>query len=71
MLIVINGGAPVARGVQEERADERQGGLQEGRTRRGWAKFGDGKERVLRTQGLEERRGGARVSRKPQGHGRQ
>ena len=32
MLIVINTGAPGARGVQEGRADERQGGLREGRT---------------------------------------
>ena len=33
MLIVINTGAPGARGVLEGRADERQGGLQERRTR--------------------------------------
>ena len=32
VLVVINTGAPVARGVQEGRADERQGGLQERRT---------------------------------------
>ena len=34
VLIVINTGAPGARGVQEGRADERQGGLEEGRSRR-------------------------------------
>ena len=33
MLIIINTGEPGARGVQERRAVERQGGLQEGRTR--------------------------------------
>ena len=33
MLIAINTGAPGARGVQEGRADERQVGLQERRTR--------------------------------------
>ena len=33
MLIVVNTGAPGARGVQEGRADEKQGGLQERRTR--------------------------------------
>ena len=33
VLIVIKTGAPGARGVQEGRADERQGGLREGRTR--------------------------------------
>ena len=32
VLIIINEGVPGARGVQEGRADERQGGLQEGRT---------------------------------------
>ena len=32
MLIIINTGVPGARGVQEGRADERQGGVQEGRT---------------------------------------
>ena len=33
VLIVINRGAPIARGVQGGGADKRQGGLQEGRTR--------------------------------------
>ena len=33
MLLIINTGAPGAMRVQEGRADERQGGLQEGRTR--------------------------------------
>ena len=33
MLIIINTGAPGAWGVQEGRADERQGGLQEQTTR--------------------------------------
>ena len=33
MLIIVNTGAPAARGVQERRADKRQGGLQERRTR--------------------------------------
>ena len=33
MLIIINTGAPGSRGVQNGRADERQGGLQEGKTR--------------------------------------
>ena len=33
VLIVINTGAPGARGVQEGRADQSQGGLQERRTR--------------------------------------
>ena len=33
MLIIINTGAPGTQGVQEGQADERQGGLQEGRTR--------------------------------------
>ena len=33
MLIIINTGLPGARGVQEGRADEMQGGLQERRTR--------------------------------------
>ena len=34
MRIIINVGAPGTRGVQEGRAEERQGGLQVGRTRR-------------------------------------
>ena len=34
------------------------------------AKVGDGKVREWGTQGVEERRGGARVSRKGRGHGR-
>ena len=33
MLIIINTGAPGTRGVYEGRANERQGRLQEGRTR--------------------------------------
>ena len=35
MLIIINTGAPGTRRVHEGRGDERQGGLQEGRTRGG------------------------------------
>ena len=34
MLVAVNTGAPGARGVQEGRADKRQGGLEERRTRR-------------------------------------
>ena len=39
VLIIINTGAPGTRGVQDGRADERQGGLQQGKTRgvgKGW-----------------------------------